>query len=34
MDRYGARPVFLVSVVVILGLGVYFRRQLLLRGTP
>jgi predicted MFS family arabinose efflux permease len=34
MDRYGARPVFLVTVVVIVGLGVYFRRQLLLRRAP
>jgi predicted MFS family arabinose efflux permease len=32
VDRYGARPIFLVSAVVILAIGLYFRRQLLRRA--
>ena len=34
MDRYGARPIFLVAVVVILALGVWFRRQCCCARTP
>ncbi len=32
MDRYGARPIFFVTVVVILAVGFYFRHQLLRRS--
>jgi predicted MFS family arabinose efflux permease len=31
VDRYGARPIFVLTAVVILALGVYFRHQLLKR---
>jgi predicted MFS family arabinose efflux permease len=32
MDRYGARPIFMVAVLVILAVGLNFRRQLLRRS--
>jgi predicted MFS family arabinose efflux permease len=31
MDRYGARPIFLVTAVMILLIAFWFRRQLLRR---